>query len=227
MSAAGDGGATPPAPPSKPPRSGFSAWARAAVVLATVAAIAAVIVVLVTRDSQERAGGPTRPSPTEAPTAASPSATPTETSPATSAAFEELAALLPSEVEDCQPVEPGGYYETATSVAYCVNATRSEVAAYFYMFGTESETVGVYETVLQGQGFVPDTGSCSSGESGELSWDGGGGSGRIMCGSDDNVTTLLWTTDGFSIIGQLFPVSTEMELGELYAVWQDIPIYGA
>lgn len=221
----GEGGSNPPLP--EPTRHGFPAWARAAVVLAVAVGIAAVIFVLATRDPQERAGDATTPSPTEAPSQTSPTETPTEGSPTTSAAFEELAALLPSGITDCQPVEPGGYYEDATSVAYCSGAGRTDVGAYFYMFDTEPETAGVYDTIVQGQGYVPDTGSCSSGEGGELSWDGGGGSGRIMCGSAEDVTTLLWTSDGFPIIGQLIPVSTQMELAELYEVWQDIPNYGA
>lgn len=232
MSTAGGGEAGSITPLPEPPRSGLPAWARAAVLLAAAAGIAAVIIVLATRGSQERAGEATRPSPslvspTAAPTEASPSTTPTEVSPTTSAAFEELVALLPSGIADCRPVEPGGYYEAATSVAYCFPAGRTDVAAYFQMFGTESESAGVYDTIAQEGGFVPDTGSCADGEGGELSWDGGGGSGRVMCGSNEDLTTLLWTSDGFPIIGQLVPLSTEMELGELYEVWQGIPNYGA
>ncbi|MFN2543040.1 MAG: hypothetical protein ABR600_00505 [Actinomycetota bacterium] len=53
-----------------------------------------------------------------------------------------------------------------------------------------------------------------------------------MCGAGDatvadSITSLVWTTGGSSIIGQLQIYASRMSLEDLYGVWQDFPVFGA
>jgi hypothetical protein len=164
------------------------------------------------------------PSPSEEPTVLP--SLPDEGSPS---AADALIARLPAEVGSCQGAEPGGYYVDAVAVVTCSPTGHPNVYAYFYLFASEQAATSVYRQQRDDAGFVPDTGGCSTGEGGEVGWSGGGGSGRIMCGpgSGDQHATLLWTSDGFPIIGYLAALTPSVPLAQVYETWQDIPNYPA
>ncbi len=216
-----------PAPGYPPPQApgGFPMWGWITIGAAALVFVGVVIAILVTRTPEKQADVPATlpasvpavewPVPTVEP---SPAATPDP-------AYETLAAQLPPEVIDCQAAT--SHDPLATTAALCVVADRTGIGAHFSLYASPEEAEAAYARYREEGNLTPDTGDCAAGTEGEQSWSGGGGAGRLMCGTikESGLAAIYWSTDGFVINGQVTAGSVETSLADVYSAWQAISVY--
>lgn len=199
-------GGTQAAPPSR----GFPVWGIVAIV-GGVVAVAAVVILLGTRDSDipETAALPQEES------AGDPD-------------IDALASGLPPEVTNCQNRSPEFGYEGWGAVLVCEPTSGDPVEVGFYLYWSPEAAASAYDDALASTGITLDSGDCSIDTEAEHAWSGGGGQGRIACGTNEaGQAVLQWTSDGFRIVGTMFATTTDLTVPELYAVWQGISDYGS
>jgi zinc-ribbon domain len=213
--------AGPPAAASR----GFPAWGIVAIVGGVVTVAAVVTILLLTRDSD--------PVETAAP--------PPQEQEAGDSRIDELAAYLPPEVVDCQEggslrhavgsfvQESGtaattGYFASAT----CDPASGDPVVIKFFLWDGPEIASEQYQGLLIFADQSTDVGDCSIGEEGEMGWSGGGGQGRLACGTNgDGLATLMWTSEAFPVLGTMEATTTDLTLSDIYSVWQGISDYSS
>jgi hypothetical protein len=193
-------------------------------------------------------GGEKTTSEATSPLVPPPDAQPTEapvSPPVPASGVDQLRALIPPELTNC-PVErtEGLLYPEATGAIAC-DSPDQRVKAIFHLFPTEDASSAAYQQEMADLGIQPDTADCASSVEGEEGWSGGGGQGRLICSllnaqvlidpatgevtSDQGVVTtgysVLWTSEGFSILGQLVAVVEVTGVQDVYEIWQGISDY--
>jgi hypothetical protein len=175
-----------------------------------LAAVAVVVIVMATRDS----GGPAQ---VESP------------APQSDPELDQLAAYLPPEVSNCvegSGVAPSGLSAQAIAIMLCDGPVAEQAGVLFYLFDSPDSAAAAYQTYLQERAVAPDSGDCLSGVSGDESWSGAGGSGRIFCGvAEGNLSAMIWTSDGFPVLGHLTSRDPSIMVSGAYEIWQGISDY--
>jgi hypothetical protein len=144
----------------------------------------------------------------------------------------QLAAYLPPEVSNCRSVEPGSEITgLGLPVLEAVNCDPPDpplgggVAVGFYLYPDAPSVSTAYQTILTTIGLEPDSGDCEAtlGEGpAEQTWSGAGGQGRLLCRPTEDGSALIWTSDGYPVLGV---VNSSNPVADVYVYWQMLSDY--
>jgi hypothetical protein len=144
------------------------------------------------------------------------------------APLDQLRAFLPPEVSDCDEQAPGDLFPGEIAVLVC-DSPDAGATAGFRLFPTEAAATSALQAIQQQTGVETDSGDCVSGVAGEESWSGAGGQGRLICGyvteEGEERSSVLWSSEGFPILGEIRGRSGEPAIEDIYAIWQGVSDY--
>jgi hypothetical protein len=146
--------------------------------------------------------------------------------PETSAELEQLKALLPPEVVNCEESPDVSVFNGAVAGLTCFPSPPvPDVFVAFVLFPSEEMMLQSYE---ENSPFgTSGGGDCAAGEPGAQPWSGAGGKGQLACfvPAEPPTANLLWTSDGFPILGWIHARDPAIPLQTLNEIWQGISDY--
>ena len=139
--------------------------------------------------------------------------------------LDQLLAYMPPEVSNCIEATAAGDYGAAIESVLCQSNADPRAEVTFFLYPSPEAAAGAYQTINQNENQTPDSGDCAAGQGGETAWSGGGGSGRLSCGLSGELAAVLWSSDGYPVLGQVTATTPEVTIQEVYNIWLGISDY--